>query len=224
MTLAIFDLDNTLLGGDSDHAWGEFVCEQGLVDAEAFGKKNDLFYRDYQNGALDIDTYLRFVLSALAGRSETEVNELHRVFMAEKIAPMMLPRATELLDKHRRAGDRLLIITATSAFVTRPIAEQLGVSEILACEAEVVDGCYTGSPTGIPTYREGKVKRFNTWLEEQGESMAGACFYSDSHNDLPLLELVDNPIAVDPDPILAEIAGSRGWPVISLRRAGPDRG
>jgi len=217
MTLAIFDLDNTLLGGDSDHAWGEFVCEQGLVDAAVFGEKNDLFYRDYQQGSLNIETYLRFVLSVLAGRTEEEVGELHRQFMAQKIEPMMLPKALALLDKHRRQGDRLLIITATSAFVTRPIAERLGVSEILACEAEIKGGRFSGAPSGIPTYREGKVKRLQEWLLEQDESLQGACFYSDSHNDLPLLELVDKPVAVDPDPVLAETARDRGWPVISLR-------
>jgi len=219
MTLAIFDLDNTLLGGDSDHAWGEFVCEQGIVDADKFASHNDAFYRDYQTGTLDIDAYLRFTLSALAGQSLEQVQAWHSLFMQVKIAPMMLPKAKQLIEDHRSAGDQLLIITATSAFITRPIAQLLGIPDLIACEAEVINGRYTGAPTGVPTYREGKVTRFKTWLEKREVDSSGAWFYSDSHNDIALLDLVDQPVAVDPDNTLRSYATSKGWPVISLRES-----
>jgi HAD superfamily hydrolase (TIGR01490 family) len=217
VTLAIFDLDNTLIGGDSDHLWGCFVCERGLVDAEDFGARNDRFYADYQRGELDIDAYLRFALSPLAGRSPDTLAAWHREFMASKIEPIMLPRAGELIDRHRRQGHDLLIVTATNHFITRPIATALGIDELIASEGEVVDGRYTGEPRGIPAYREGKVLRLNRWLAERGISLEGSFCYSDSHNDLPLLELVDHPVAVDPDPILLARAEAASWPVISLR-------
>jgi HAD superfamily hydrolase (TIGR01490 family) len=217
MTLAIFDLDNTLLGGDSDHAWGEFACELGIVDAEAFGKANDAFYRDYQAGELDIDAYLRHALSPLAGRDPALIAGWHRQFMASKIEPMLLPAADELVDFHRQQGHEVLIITATNRYVTAPIARRLGVDTLLACEAEIIDGIYTGEPAGIPSYGKGKVVRMQQWLEETGNTLAGSWFYSDSHNDLPLLQLVDNPIAVDPDSRLRKIAEEAGWPIISLR-------
>ncbi len=217
MALAIFDLDNTLLGGDSDHLWGEFLCERGLVDSSSFAAQNDQFYADYQTGDLDINAYLRFALGPLRGHPPETVNAWHRDFMRSKIEPIILPAGRALLDEHRSRGDQLLIITATNAFITRPIAEALGVPELLACEAEMVDGRYTGEPLGIPTYREGKVTRLLAWVEERGAEMAGAWFYSDSHNDLPLLEQVDNPVAVDPDDNLRAHADRAGWPVISLR-------
>jgi HAD superfamily hydrolase (TIGR01490 family) len=217
MTLAIFDLDNTLIAGDSDHLWGVFLCEQNLVDGDDFARRNEAFYAAYQRGELDIDAYLRFALAPLAGRPQEQLDDWHAAFMREKIKPIMLPAAEELIARHRDQGDTLLIVTATNAFITRPIAQALGIDNLLACEGEMVDGRYTGQPRGIPTYREGKVKRLEAWLEETGLSLAGAWFYSDSHNDLPLLERVDNPVAVDPDEILAERARSAGWPVISLR-------
>jgi HAD superfamily hydrolase (TIGR01490 family) len=217
VTLAIFDLDNTLLGGDSDNLWGEFVCERGLVEADDFAARNNQFYADYKAGTLDIDAYLRFALSTLVGHPKAELDAWHREFMASKIRPILLPKARALLEKHRRRGDQLLIITATNAFITRPIAELLGVSELIACEGEIVDGRYTGEPSGIPSYHEGKVTRLRAWLAERGLDLDGAWFYSDSHNDLPLLELVDNPVAVDPDDRLRARALEAGWPVISLR-------
>ncbi len=217
MTLAIFDLDNTLLGGDSDNLWGEFVCEQGLVDSDDFAARNDQFYADYKAGTLDIDAYLRFALSTLVGHPREELDAWHRDFMASKIEPILLPRATQLLGSHREQGHRLLIITATNEFITRPIARLLGVSELIACEGEIVDGRYTGEPSGVPSYHIGKVTRLNAWLAEQDVALDGAFFYSDSHNDLPLLELVDNPVAVDPDDRLRARAVAEGWPVISLR-------
>jgi HAD superfamily hydrolase (TIGR01490 family) len=217
MTLAIFDLDNTLLGGDSDHAWGQFVCEHGIVDGADFAQRNDQFYLDYQAGNLDIEAYLRFALSPLVGQPEERLARWHRTFMAEKVLPMILPQGRELLARHRRQGHRLLIITATNAFVTRPIAEALGVSELIASEGEIIDGRYTGEPAGVPAYHAGKVIRLRAWLAQHDEGLEGAWFYSDSHNDLPLLELVDNPVAVDPDDILLDHARRRAWPVISLR-------
>ncbi len=217
MALAIFDLDNTLIGGDSDHLWGEFVCERGLVDSDAFAARNDQFYEDYKSGNLDIDAYLRFALAPLKDRDPELLAAWHRDFMTTKIEPVMLPRATQLIANHRERRDQLLIITATNEFITRPIAAALGIEDILACEAQVRNGRYTGEPQGVPSYHEGKVVRLEQWLRGRDISLEGAYFYSDSHNDLPLLEQVDKPIAVDPDPTLLARAREAGWPVISLR-------
>lgn len=217
MTLAIFDLDNTLIAGDSDHLWGQFVCEQALVDSASFARDNERFYRDYQAGNLDIDAYLRFALGPLKGRSPEELAPLHRQFMREKIEPIILPQALCLIDSHRRQGHRLLVITATNHFITRPIVDALGIADLLACEAEISDGRYTGEPTGIPSYHSGKVLRLQAWLQQQQLALAGSWFYSDSHNDLPLLEQVDYAVAVDPDPTLKARAQESSWPIISLR-------
>lgn len=217
VTLAIFDLDNTLLGGDSDNLWGEFVCERGLVDAEGFAERNNQFYADYKAGTLDIDAYLRFALSTLAGHPRHQLDAWHRDFMAAKIEPILLPKAAQLLDSHRARGHKLLIITATNEFITRPIASLLGVSDLIACEGEIVDNLYTGEPSGVPSYHAGKVTRLNSWLAQRSITLEGAYFYSDSHNDLPLLEIVDHPVAVDPDDRLRGRANARGWPIISLR-------
>lgn len=217
MTLAIFDLDNTLLGGDSDHLWGQFICEQQLVNGADFALHSDQFYADYLSGDLDIDAYLRFALGTLRGRSPEELHAWHSAFMHSKIKPILLPKAADLLADHRRRGHELLIITATNRFITAPIAAALGVDNLIACEAEIVDGFYTGAPCGIPSFRAGKVTRMYDWMERRDLSLDGAWFYSDSHNDLPLLELVDNPVAVDPDETLLARAVERGWPVISLR-------
>ena len=217
MALAIFDLDNTLIGGDSDHLWGQFVCEQGLVDSKAFAARNDQFYEDYKSGQLDIEAYLRFALAPLKGQEPAQLAAWHQSFMASKIDPIMLPKARRLIDNHRDRGDQLLVITATNEFITRPIAEALGIPDILACEAEMEGGYYTGEPRGIPSYHEGKVTRLEEWLRGRDISLEGAYFYSDSHNDLPLLQQVDKPIAVDPDDTLLAHAQAAGWPVISLR-------
>ena len=217
MTLAIFDLDNTLIGGDSDYLWGCFVCEQGLVDGDQFAARNEQFYADYQAGKLDIRAYLRFALSPLVGQSPETLAAWHREFMASKIEPILLPKAAALIESHRERGHELLIVTATNHFITRPIADVLGIAELLACEAEMLDGRYTGEPTGVPSYHEGKVTRLRAWLADRDTTLAGAYFYSDSHNDLPLLKLVDHPVAVDPDPTLLAHAEAAGWPVISLR-------
>lgn len=217
MALAIFDLDNTLIGGDSDFLWGQFVCERGIVDPEQHGALNDKFYQDYQSGELDIQAYLRFALGPLKGQPLATLEGWHREFMTAKIEPIMLPKAIRLIDNHRDRGDDLLVITATNHFITRPIVTALGIDDLLACEAEIIDGLYTGEPAGIPSYHAGKVIRLNTWLEDRNLSLDGAYFYSDSHNDLPLLELVDKPIAVDPDETLLARARELEWPVISLR-------
>ena len=218
MALAIFDLDNTLIAGDSDHLWGDFLVEKGLVDGAAYKATNDQFYQDYLNGRLDILAYLRFSLAVLARHDRDTLNRLHAEFMNDVIAPLMLPKAEALLDKHRQQGDFLLIITATNDFVTAPIAGKLGVDHLIATRAEQHDGRYTGDVEGIPCYREGKVERLRQWLSENGHTLDGSWFYSDSHNDLPLLEKVEHAVAVDPDPVLEREALERGWPVMSLRQ------
>ena len=217
MTLAIFDLDNTLIGGDSDNLWGQFVCDRGLVNAEDFAARNDQFYRDYQAGTLDIDAYLRFALSPLVGQPREVIDGWHRDFMTTVIEPILLPAAAALIDRHRREGHHLLIITATNEFITRPIALRLGIKDLIACEGEIVDGRYTGEPRGTPSYAYGKVTRLQAWLAQHNESIDGAWFYSDSHNDLPLLERVSHPVAVDPDDKLRAQAEQRGWEIMSLR-------
>jgi HAD superfamily hydrolase (TIGR01490 family) len=217
MTLAIFDLDNTLIAGDSDNLWGRFVCEQGIADAEEYGRQNDQFYEDYKTGELDIDAYLRFALSTLVGQPPETLAQWHSQFMAQMIDPIMLPKAVGLVEGHRAKGHELVVVTATNRFITEPIATRLGIRNLLACEGEIVDGRYTGNPSGVPTFREGKVTRLQEWLAGRDASLEGAWFYSDSHNDLPLLELVDNPVAVDPDDQLRATAETRGWKIISLR-------
>lgn len=217
MSLAIFDLDNTLLGGDSDHAWGEFLCDKGIVDSDEYSRANDYFYEQYKNGGLDIFEFLEFALKPLAQLDREQLNELHNQFMQEKIAPIMLPKAKELLENHRKQGDYLLIITATNRFVTGPIADALGVDEIIATDPEEVDGQYTGKVAGIPCFQDGKVARLNTWLESNEHSLEESYFYSDSHNDLPLLELVTYPVAVNPDETLEAHANEKLWPVLDLR-------
>ena len=215
--LAIFDLDNTLLKGDSDHAWGEFLIQKGLVDAVEYKKANDGFFQDYNNGTLDINAYLSFALKPIAGQSADALTALHGEFMATCVAPMRLVQADALLAKHREAGDYLLIITATNDFVTRPIAQLLGVDDILASNAEHIDGVYTGKPAGTPCFKEGKVTRLNEWLADNPFDLSEACFYSDSRNDIPLLEVVGHAVAVDADSALLAHAAKAGWPAISLR-------
>jgi len=217
LTLAIFDLDNTLIGDDSDHLWGQFACERGLVNGADFATRSDRFFAEYQAGTLDIDAYLRLALSTVQGRSTGDVDALHREFMRSRIMPIMLPKAGDLIADHRRRGHELLIITATSRFITAPIVAALGVENLIACEAQIVDDRFTGEPSGIPSYQVGKVTRLYDWLEGRQTTLDGAWFYSDSHNDLPLLELMDNPVAVDPDDTLRARALEHGWPVISLR-------
>ena len=217
MALAIFDLDNTLLDGDSDYLWGVFLAEQGLVDGAVYERENERFYREYKQGRLDIFEFLRFSLRPLALHPLERLQILHRQFMRDKIEPIILPAAEDLIERHRAAGDTLLIVTATNAFVTAPIAERLGVPHLIATEPERINGRYTGNVAGIPSFQQGKVRRLETWLAEYGQDLAGSSFYSDSHNDIALLEVVERPVAVDPDPQLDAYARDRGWAIISLR-------
>ena len=217
MSLAIFDLDNTLIAGDSDHLWGEFLIEQNKVNADEFKRANDQFYADYQASQLDIQAYLRFALEPLTRFDRTERETLHAQFMLEKITPIMLPKAIALIEQHRVQGDTLLIITATNRFVTQPIANKLGIDNLLASEPEIINEKYTGQPTGIPCYQHGKVERLKQWLIHQDLNLTGSYFYSDSINDLPLLSLVDHPVVVDGDDRLTQWAIENNIPCISLR-------
>lgn len=217
MTLALFDLDNTLLNGDSDHAFGEFLCQQGVVDPEHFKSANDQFYLDYQQGTLDITAYIKFALSPLTKMSAAKRLALQAQFMTDVVEPMILPKGVELLNQHRRDGHTVVIITATNRFVTGPIARRLGVSHLIATEPEVIDGRFTGGYVGTPCFQEGKIVCLEAWLREYRESMEGSFFYSDSANDLPLLRRVTHPVAVDPCPRLSDYAEKHAMPVMSLR-------
>jgi len=217
VALALFDLDNTLLGGDSDYLWGRFLVEQGLVDGERYERENARYYAQYRAGTLDIREFLRFALQPLATHDLATLHAWRARYLKDKIAPILLPAAQDLVEKHRAQGDTLLIITATNRFVTEPIAAMYGIEHLLATDPEMVAGRYTGEISGVPCYREGKVQRLEMWLADQGMEMGESWFYSDSHNDLPLLECVTHPVAVDPDETLRQEAESKGWPVISLR-------
>ncbi|MBT3045334.1 MAG: HAD family hydrolase [gamma proteobacterium symbiont of Ctena orbiculata] len=216
MALAIFDLDNTLLAGDSDYLWGEFLVEKGIVDGEDYRRENRRFYEDYKAGRLDIFAFQRFSLKPLRDNSMRHLLDWRNEFLDSKITPIISPQSRQLVEKHRSAGDTLLIITATNAFVTGPIAERFGIDHLIATEPERLDGHYTGEVAGEPSFREGKVNRLRGWLQEQQQDLRGSWFYSDSHNDLPLLELVDHPVAVDPDETLSKIASTRDWPILRL--------
>ena len=215
--LAIFDLDNTLLAGDSDYLWGKFLARRGMVDPEFYEQENQRFYEEYKAGELDILEFLAFSLKPLSEHSPTTLARLHADFMTECIRPIITPAARQLLAKHRKQGDILLIITATNRFITAPIAEELDVPHLLATDAEMLNGRYTGRVEGIPCFREGKVERLQLWLQQTGYNLAESWFYSDSHNDLPLLEMVTHPVAVNPDETLADHAEAKDWPIMSLR-------
>lgn len=217
MSLAIFDLDHTLLAGDSDHAWGEFLVTRGVVDGETYRSANDRYFAQYQAGRLEIREYLAFALAPLARLDRPTLDDLHRQFMDARIRPMITGPARALVERHRACGDTLLIVTSTNRFVTAPIAREFGVEHLLATDPEERDGRYTGGVAGTPCYREGKVERLREWLAGHDETLDGSWGYSDSHNDLPLLDLVTHPVAVDPDDVLRREAERRGWPIISLR-------
>ena len=221
MRLAIFDLDHTLLAGDSDHLWGEFMIEHGLVERASHKRQNDRFYEDYKAGTLDMAAYTRFALEPLIRLGAEQLLPLRERFVTRVIEPIVAPAAPALLERHRIQGDHLLIITATNRFITEPIAQLLGVDDLLATDAEVVAGRYTGEIAGIPCYQDGKRRRLDQWLAQRGEQYAHMTFYSDSHNDLPLLQHVQQPVAVDPDEPLRAEATRRGWPIISLREPLP---
>lgn len=220
MALAIFDLDNTLIGGDSDHLWGEFMIAKGIVDAASFKSANDRFYQQYQDGSLDIYRYLEFALAPLSRLPLDTLESLHREFMSDYIDPIILPKAADLVHRHRSKGDTLLVITATNRFVVEPIVNRYGIDNLLASEPERNHSGYTGSVIGIPCFQNGKVARLEQWLAQSNNAhlkQEDMYFYSDSANDMPLLERATHPVAVDPDTRLNEAAKARGWPVISLR-------
>lgn len=217
MNLAIFDLDNTLLAGDSDYLWGQFLVERKVVDKVSYERENDRFYTQYKDGSLDIHEFLRFQLQPLARHDLDTLLEWRRQFLEEKIAPIILGKGRELLQRHRHAGDTLLIITATNSFITAPIAQALGVEHLLATEPEFTGGRYTGEVSGTPCFQDGKINRLQQWLDRQGAAMGTSWFYSDSHNDIPLLERVTHAVAVDPDAMLMQHAEQKSWPIISLR-------
>jgi len=216
LALAIFDLDHTLLSGDSDHSWGQFLVDNQLVDASVHQQRNDYFYEQYKRGELQIFEYLEFAMKPLTEHPLPLLLEMRERFLKERIEPLISDASRALLDKHRQQGDTLLIITATNGFVTYPIAELLGVEHIIAPHPEVVEGEYTGKIVGIPSFQHGKVERLHDWLKEHNQSLQGSYFYSDSHNDLPLLREVAHPVAVDPDETLAATAREQQWPIISL--------
>ncbi|HAD32096.1 MULTISPECIES: HAD family hydrolase [unclassified Methylophaga] len=217
MALAIFDLDNTLLGGDSDYLWGRYLAENAIVDPQSYHDTNLAFYNDYQSGQLDINAFLQFVFEPLAKNSMKDLLAWRADYLQQKILPIILPKGLELIEQHRQQGDTLLIITATNSFLTTPIAELLKIDNLIATDPEMLDGRYTGKVFGVPSFQHGKVERLQHWLDEHQQDLAGSYFYSDSHNDLPLLEQVDTPIAVDPDDKLAEVARQRDWKILSLR-------
>jgi HAD superfamily hydrolase (TIGR01490 family) len=217
--LVLFDLDNTLLAGDSDFEWAQFLIEQGVLDREVYEARNEKFFEEYQAGTLDIRAFLDFQLKPLSRHSRAQLAAWHREYMERKIRPMIRATARALVERHR--GDERVVITATNRFVTAPIAREFGIAELIATEPEERDGEFTGKVSGTPCFREGKVIQLEAWLERRGRALAEyseSWFYSDSHNDLPLLERVSHPVAVDPDATLRARAERAGWRIISLER------
>ena len=220
MQLALFDLDNTLLAGDSDFQWAQFLMEEGAIDRATHEAKNIKFYEDYKNGVLDIYAFLDFQLEPLTRYPRSQLEAWHQRYMERKIYPMMTEKAKALVDKHKVNGDLMMVVTATNSFVTLPIARAFGIEHLIGTVPEEINGEFTGRVVGTPSFQEGKVLRVQQWLAERNQALAdfeSTWFYSDSQNDLPLLKMVDNPVAVDPDPVLEDYARAQGWPVISLR-------
>jgi HAD superfamily hydrolase (TIGR01490 family) len=220
MKLALFDLDHTLLPLDSDHAWGQFTVKLGWRDADAFGRANDVFYQQYKAGTLDIAQYVDFATAALREQGWQKAQAAHAQFMQAVIEPAIRPQALELIRQHQQAGDHVVIVTATNEFVTRPIAQRLGVQHLVAINLERDEaGVPTGRIQGVPSFREGKVTRVEQWLANQGATWADveqSTFYSDSINDLPLMERVSHPVATNPDASLLAVAEQRGWRILHL--------
>lgn len=218
--LALFDLDNTLLAGDSDYNWSLFLIGEGLLDAKTHHDRNEQFYQDYKNGCLDIYAFLKFQLQPLSQHPKAFLDQLHVKYMEKVIRPMMTNKAQALVNQHKANGDLCLVITATNSFVTKPIATAYGIEHLIGTDPEMVDGKFTGGVSGIPSFQEGKVTRLSDWLAQRGKTLNDyktSYFYSDSHNDLPLMKLVSNPVAVDADPTLLAYAQQQQWPCISLR-------
>lgn len=219
MDLALFDLDHTLLPIDSDYEWSRFLVRIGALDGASYERENDRFYHQYQAGTLDIAEFLRFQLAPLAAHPRATLDAWHRQFMREVVEPQILAPARELVERHRARGDLVAIVTATNAFVTAPIARAFGIDHLVATGVEEIDGAFTGRPHGTPSFREGKIVRTDEWLASLGRSLPEfrrSWFYSDSRNDIPLLDRVTDPVATNPDAVLHETAVARGWPVIRL--------
>jgi HAD superfamily hydrolase (TIGR01490 family) len=217
MALAIFDLDETLIDGDCASLWCAQMARLGWVDGDSFLARDRELMALYAEGRLAMEDYMAFSLAPLVGRSVEEVAFVVEPFVEEVIEPLLYSDATRCLAKHRAAGDRVLVISASAHFLVSAIAARLGIAEVLAIDLEQQHDCYSGRTRGVLTYREGKVSRLLEWLEQHGESLDGAFFYSDSRNDLPLLQLVSQPHAVNPDPVLRRHAEQAGWPVLSWR-------
>ena len=220
MALALYDLDNTLLAGDSERAWCEFLIDIGVLDGDGFRTENERLYKEYLAGTLNIYDSIEFQLKLLTEYSPDKLRRWQEEYMVSRIEPMITAAAIALVEKHRAAGDELAIITASNSFVSWPIAQRFRISNLLTIELERVGNRYTGQVLGTPTFREGKVIRLLQWLQETGHTLEGSYFYSDSHNDLPLLQWVENPVAVNPDPILRVFAETVSWPIIYLHGAG----
>lgn len=217
MKLAIFDLDNTLIAGDSDCLWGEYLSEQGYVDSEAYQAGHEKFYEEYVAGTMDIYEFLEFQLKVLADNDRETLEEWRKDYIETKVQPIILHKAIQLVEGHRQQGHELLIITATNRFITEPIAKKFNIDNLIACEPEIIDGQYTGKAVGTPSYAAGKVTRLHEWLARQQQNLEESWFYSDSLNDIPLLKEVDHAIAVDADETLIAEAEKQDWPIISLR-------
>lgn len=220
MRLALFDLDNTLLSGDSDYEWGQFLIDEGVLDREDYERRNAEYYEQYKAGTLDIHDFLAFALRPLAEHPPESLARWHAAFMQKRIQPMIGKPALALVRGHLDAGDICAVVTATNSFVTRPIVREFGIPHLVATEPESVNGRYTGGVSGTPCFREGKIACVEAWLAGLGHRLADfgtSVFYSDSLNDLPLMQRVSRPVAVDPDDRLRAEAANRGWPIISLR-------
>ena len=220
MNLALFDLDNTILAGDSDYNWSRFLIQEGYLDGAIHAEKNEKFYADYKAGTLDIYAFVEFQFKPLARNPRTVLNQLLKKYVEEVIKPMITEKARALVKKHQDEGDLIIVITATNSFITKPIAELFGIENLIGTDPEEKEGEFTGKVSGLPSFKEGKVTRLEAWLKGKNLSLASfekSYFYSDSHNDLPLMQKVTHPVAVDSDDVLSEYAQSKGWPQISLR-------
>jgi HAD superfamily hydrolase (TIGR01490 family) len=220
LNLALFDLDNTILAGDSDYNWSRFLIQEGYLDGAIHAEKNEKFYADYKAGTLDIYAFVEFQFKPLARNCRTVLNQLLKKYVEEVIKPMITEKARALVKRHQNEGDLIIVITATNSFITKPIAELFGIENLIGTDPEEKEGEFTGKVSGLPSFKEGKVTRLEAWLKGKNLSLASfekSYFYSDSHNDLPLMQKVTHPVAVDSDDVLSEYAKSKGWPQISLR-------
>jgi HAD superfamily hydrolase (TIGR01490 family) len=220
LNLALFDLDNTILAGDSDYNWSRFLIQEGCLDGKTYAEKNEKFYADYKAGTLDIFAFVEFQFKPLARNPRRVLDQLLKKYVDQIIKPMITEKAYALVKKHHKDSDLLIVITATNSFITKPIAALFGIENLIGTDPEEKEGEFTGKVLGLPSFREGKVTRLEAWLKNKNLSFADfqkSYFYSDSHNDLPLLQKVTHPVAVDSDDILREYARSQGWPQISLR-------